>query len=83
MCVLITSPPSISLPSLLRNAQMLLTVHSPNNGDASSSAASIRGESEEAFFYSCDGEGGNHVGKSRLDPEEDREGKNSPRAVGS
>lgn len=43
-------PPSISLPSLLRNAQMLLTVHSPNNGAASSSAGSIRGESEEAFF---------------------------------
>lgn len=43
-------PPSISLPSLLRNAQMLLTVHSPNNGAASSSAASIRGESEAAFF---------------------------------
>lgn len=43
--------PSISLPSLLSNAQMLLTVHSPNNGAASSSATFIIGESKEVFFY--------------------------------
>jgi len=47
--------PSISLPSLLSNAQMLLTVHSPNNGAASSSAAFIIGESKEVFFTFLDG----------------------------
>lgn len=46
--ILITS---LSLPSLLRNVQMLLTVHSHNNSAASSGAASSTGESTEAFFF--------------------------------
>jgi len=62
---------------------MLLTVHSPNNGAASSSAASIRGESEEAFFFLGWRRRKSYVGKLCLDPEEGREGKNRPRAIDS
>lgn len=59
---------------------MLLTVHSLNNSAASSSAASIRGESEEACFLLVMEKEEIMSGKWCLGPEEGREGKNSLRA---